>query len=464
MNETDRALAGLRATLNQAIAARDATAESVARVNIACAYLQLESPQALPAFEEALASVRRAQNPRSEGLLSMAFAPYFLEIGDPGRALELAQRGEELARRGRRGHRILSLIQLARVLYAGFADPEQAGKAVDLALSLLGEGEIAEATDREFVIRAAGPAAMAAVQAGDVDHAIALAAIVDPAAAAALKKKAAPEPTRLNDAQRKELAGLYGHWRSRFSAGKPGDARIAELGRKAVEILHWDQARAHRSGNSGDAAAVSAFVERVGAVGSLAKSMDAARSAPSPVTDDDMVFAVALATDRQFNALLPGWAVFELVGHRAKDRALAGRCLRLAGAIGGDERDPHERLKLFEAADHALSQGADDPLRAEVANEIAVCQINLRQPQAALAAAEQAAALATKSAQPGLGRMARGNVANALLGLGRIADALKIFETLERDQLAAGERDMAGITRQNIDACRAYLRQQPRGR
>jgi len=464
MNETDRALAGLRATLNQAIAARDATAESVARVNIACAYLQLESPQALPAFEEALASVRRAQNPRSEGLLSMAFAPYFLEIGDPGRALELAQRGEELARRGRRGHRILSLIQLARVLYAGFADPEQAGKAVDLALSLLGEGEIAEATDREFVIRAAGPAAMAAVQAGDTDHAIALAAIVDPAAAAALKKKAAPEPTRLNDAQRKELAGLYGHWRSRFSAGKPGDARIAELGRKAVEILHWDQARAHRSGNSGDAAAVSAFVERVGAVGSLAQSMDSARTAPSPVTDDDMVFAVALATDRHFNTLLPAWAVFELVGHRAKDRALAGRCLRLAGAMGGDERDPHERLKLFEAADQALSQGADDPLRAEVVNEIAVCQLNLRQPQAALAAAERAAALATKSAQPGLGRMARGNVANALLGLGRIADALKIFEALERDQLAAGERDMAGITRQNIDACRAYLRQQPRGR
>src|SRR5512139_308247 len=125
MNENDRAMAPLFSALKHAIDARDFTAESVARVNIACAYLQLESPQALPAFEEALAAVRRAQNPRSEGLLSIAFAPYFVEIGDPGRALELAQRGEELARRGRMGHRILSLIQLARVLYTGFADPEQ---------------------------------------------------------------------------------------------------------------------------------------------------------------------------------------------------------------------------------------------------------------------------------------------------------------------------------------------------
>jgi hypothetical protein len=276
-------------------------------------------------------------------------------------------------------------------------------------------------------------------------------------------KQKRPQAPRLSDAQRSEMAGLYGHWRARFS-GKSGDARVAELSRKAGEMVHWDEAKARRSGNSGDAAGVAAFVERVGAVAGRAQSMEAARSAPSPVTDDDMVFAVALATDRHFNALLPGWAVFELVGHRAKDRALAGRCLRLAGAIGGDERDPHERLKLFEAADQALSQGADDPLRAEVVNEIAVCQLNLRQPQAALAAAERAAALATKCGLHGFGRMARGNVANALLGMGRIADALKIFEGLERDQLAAGERDMAGITRQNIDACHAYLRQQSRGR
>ena len=459
MNEDDRALAPLFSALKQAIDARDATAESVARVNIACAYLQLESPQALPAFEEALAAVRRAQNPRSEGLLSIAFAPYFVEIGDPARALELAQRGEELARRGRRGHRILSLIQLARVLYTGFADPEQAGKAVDLALAALVEGEIAEPTDRQFVIQAAGQAALAAVQAGDVQRALALTRVVDPATAARLEQQRPQTATGLSAGQRNELTALYGKWRLRFASGKAADARLAELNRKATEILHWDQAKARRSGNSGDAAAVCAFVEHVHGIASGAQSIVSPSAAQTSITDDDLVFTVALATDRSFSALLPAWAVFELAGYRAKDRALAGRCLRLAGALGGDERDPNERLKLFQKADAALADGADDRLRAEVVNEIAVCELNLRKPQLAFEAATRASTLAAKCGDQALNRMARGNVANALLGMQKVAEALQIFETLARDQAAAGERDMADITRQNIEACRAYLRQ-----
>jgi hypothetical protein len=166
---------------------------------------------------------------------------------------------------------------------------------------------------------------------------------------------------------------------------------------------------------------------------------------------------LALATDTGFNRLLPGWVVFELVGHGAKDRALAGRCFRLAAAMGGEGRDPHDVVALLERADAALAGGADDALRGEVVNGIAICRLNLRQGEPALKAAERAVELARACGNDRLGRVARGNVANAFLGLHRVAEALGIFETLARDQAAAGEREMAEITRQNIAACRSAL-------
>jgi hypothetical protein len=459
MNENDSTLSALQAALQAAIDAGDARAESVARVNIACAYLQLESAQALPAFEEALAAVRRAQNPRSEAILSMVFAPYFVEIGDPARALELAQRGEQIARKGRIGHRVLSLIQLARVLYTGFADPEQAGHAVDLALAELAEGEITNPTDREVVLQAVAQAALAAVQAHDIERAVALTRVVDPSAAEQLEQQRPPPNAGLNRAQRDEVKRLYAQWQPRFASGGAADPRVAEMARKTGELLRWDKARARRGGSSADAESVAAFVERVHVVARGGQTTAAAITAgPGRLTDDDLVFVLALATDRGFNTLLPGWAVFEVVGGCATDRALVGRCFRLAAAIGHEARPPGETLNLLRRAEAALAGGADDRLLAEVLNEIAVSQLNLREAELALEAAQRAADLARKCGDDGLGRMARGNVANALLGLQRVAEALKIFEPLARDQAAAGEREMTQITLQNIEACRAFLK------
>ena len=456
MSENDSALAALHGALNSALAAHDATAESVARVNIACAYLQLKSPQARPAFEAALSSVRKAQNPRSEGILSMVFAPYFVELGDPGRALELARRGAELCRRARLGQRVLSMIQLARVLYTGFSDPEQAGEAVDQAVAALAQGPITHPTDQQVVVEAAGQAALAAVQAGDMARALALARMVDPAVADKLERQQAQQPqSKLGAAQREELSKLYSQWRGRFGAGKAAPKRIAEMNRKAQDMLHWDERRARQSVASGDADAVGAFVERAMALGAGGAGVLGAAGA---VTDDDLVFTLALATDSGFNKLLPGWAVFQLVGENAKDPALAGRCLRLVSAL---YKDPGQQLKTLQRADALLAKGADDALRAEVTNEMAVCHLNLRQAEPALATAQRAVDLARRLGDPRLGRMARGNVANALLQLQRVADALKMFEALAHDQEAAGERDMAGITRRNIEACRAYLLRNP---
>jgi tetratricopeptide (TPR) repeat protein len=459
MSENDPALVALESTLQQAIDRGDPRAESVARVNIACAYLQLESPRALPTFEAALAAVRRAQNARSEGILSMAFAPYFVDLGDPSRALELAQRGEQIARRGRKGHRVLSLIQLARVLYRGFSDAEQAGKAVDAAVAALGDGKITESVDRQIVVDAAGQAALAAIEAGDKERALALTRIVDPAAAERLAQERPGQNAGLSPTQHEDLTRLYGQWLTRLSPGNAVDPRVAEMTRKMSEMLNWDEARARRGGASRNAQSICTFVERIYAVGAGIQSMASALAEASvSLTDDDLVFSLALATDAGFNRQLPGWVVFELVGQGAKDRALAGRCFRLAAAIGGQARDPRQVLSLLERADAALSGGVDDSLRADVANEIAVCQLNLRQAELALKAAERAVDLARTCGNHSLERMARGNVANALLGLQRVAEALGIFETLARDQAASGEHQMAEITRQNIEACRSFLK------
>jgi tetratricopeptide (TPR) repeat protein len=461
MTQHDAAMAPLFSALKEALDAGDVRAASVARVNIACAYLQLEAPEALPAFEEALAAVRQAQNARSEGILSMAFAPYFIEQGDPARALELARRGEAIARRGRRGHRVLSLLQLARVLYQGFSDPDQAGQAVDGALAAYAEGAITHSVDQEMVLRAAAQAALAAVQAGDTERALALTRVVDPATAERIERQHPQPAAGPTPPQRQDVTRLYPQWTTRLRSPKGVDPRIAEMTRKTREMLRWDDDRARRSGSSGNAESVCAFVERVNAVAEGHQTMDAAAGMPAaPLTDDDLVFAVGLAADPGFKSLLPAFAVFELVGRGATDRALAGRCLRLAAAIGHESRDPREGLRLFQRADAALADGADDALRAEVVNEMAVCYLNLRQPQPAMMAATLAAELAERTGQPHVGRMALGNAANALLGLGRVAEALELFQGLEREQTAAGEHQMAAVTRQNIEACRAYLEQQ----
>jgi tetratricopeptide (TPR) repeat protein len=452
MSAEDAGLSNLQAAVRDAIAAGDARAESVARVNIAYAYLQLESPQAAPAFEEALSSVRRAQNARSEGLLSMAFAPYFADQGDPARALELAQRGEELMRNGRIGHRVLANIQLARVLYTGFADAEQAGQAVDIAASLLAEGEIMNPTDREMVIQAAGPAAKAALQAGDTARTIALMRIIDPEAAARLERQRPTTVSGLTADQHQDAAQLYRDWQSRWSS-RTANPRVASLNQKALDILRWDKASARTSGSSKDAEAVCAFIEYVQAAGGRPVP-----PASTSLTDDDLVFVVTLASDPEFSGVVAVTVVFELVAASASSPALVGRCYRLAAAIGHERRPPAETLALLQRADAVLADGADEGLHAEVVNEIAVCLLNLRQATPALQAAQRATTLSQRAREGRLERMARGNVANALLQLQRIAEALQTFEQLARDQDGAGETDMADISRQNIDACRNYLR------
>ena len=400
MSAQDEGLSSLEGALREAVAAGDPRAESVARVNIAYALLQIGSPNAERAFEEALSSVRRAQNPRSEGLLSMAFAPYFADQGDPSRALELAQRGEELMRHGRIGHRVLANIQLARVLYRGFADGEPAGQAVDIAVSLLADGEIMNPTDRAMVIQAAGPAAKAALEAGDMSRTLALMCIIDPAAADRLAEQR-PTTAGLTGTQRQDATQLFTAWQRRFTAAA-SDSRVADMNRKAADILKWDQARARSSGSSKNADAVCAFIERVQAAAGGRQTVAAASS----LTDDDLVFVVTLATDAAFNRVVPATVVFELVGASASSPALVGRCYRLAAAIGHERRAPAETLTLLQRADAALASGEDDALHAEVVNEIALCLLNLRQASPALQAAERATVLSQRARESRLERMA----------------------------------------------------------
>jgi hypothetical protein len=304
MSAHDSGLSSLESTLRDATTAGDARAESVARVNIACAYLQLESPKAGRAFDEALSSVLRAQNPRSEGILSMAFAPYFADRGDASRALELAQRGEQIMRNGRIGHRVLANIQLARVLYTAFSDSEQAGQAVDVAVSLLGQGEIMNPVDREVVIEAAGPAAKAALQSGDITRALALMSIVDPDTADRLERQRPRASAGLSAGPRNDATQLYTAWQGRFATGA-SNPRVADMNRKAIEIIKWDQERARRSGSSKNVDAVCSFIERAQAVSTGQQTMAAAAAAPRiPLTDDDLVFVIALAADSAFNGIV----------------------------------------------------------------------------------------------------------------------------------------------------------------
>ena len=452
----------LDSALRLAIDAGDARAESVARVNLACAALQMDSPDAGVLFEEALSAVRRAQNPRSEGILSMMFGPWLVEQGDPVRGLELARRGEEIMRRGRSGQRVLSLIQLARVLYTGFEDAEEAGAAVDAAVAVLAEGPITHPTDRAVVEQTAAHAAKAALEAHDMDRTLALTRIIDPETADRLSRATRPSDPGLSDGQNDEIESLCRSWSRRHDT-EP-DARVATMAGKIEDLLGWTEARARAAGVSGGSDAVRALVDRARAVALQTVTVGDAASADAPaVSDDDVVFVLALGTDPGWNTTLPAWATFELAGETAGDPALAARCFRLAAAIGHQQRDPRESRRLFQRAEALLAPGVDDALLAEVVLEVSVCELNLGRAEPALSAAQRAVELARRVGNDRLGRMAQGNVANAFLQLRRVPEALEIFEQLEAEQRAAGETDMAQVSRQNIEACREFLGQPPPG-
>src|SRR5262249_47274615 len=222
----------LHKAIADAVAAGDQHQEATARVNLAAILLSNDDPQALTAFEEALALVRRMQDQRRELILYLNFTPHLLARGDTARATKLAQRAAELAERGSIRYRAIAALNLAQVWQEGHGEARKAfayqGQAAQLLKTLREQDPSAAKELLAMAGVALAKAAQNAMQLGLVDEAAEIVTLLDPERGAELERLKsqkqpsgeAPDIAALQRVSHPDLAPILAAWRA-AGAGRP---------------------------------------------------------------------------------------------------------------------------------------------------------------------------------------------------------------------------------------------------
>jgi YD repeat-containing protein len=173
------------------------------------------------------------------------------------------------------------------------------------------------------------------------------------------------------------------------------------------------------------------------------------------VSDDDVMFLVAFAgKDPRYGDSGTAGALFLLAGETVRDDALGGRLLRTLAAV---TEDSGTQYQLLYDAEGRLSEGADDRLRAEVWNELAVLLIGMGSVDEARDLAAQARELALTVGDARTAAMSLGNQAVALMQRHRFAEAIEILEQLAEEQERLGDATGLAVTQENLEIARANL-------
>ena len=235
------------------------------------------------------------------------------------------------------------------------------------------------------------------------------------------------------------------------------------MARSVNDVFGWtdDHARCARPSTSigkpasaGGAAGFYMLAEKVGeaAIG-FGKASKLARELA--LGDDDVVFLMAFSAESDYSDGQTTGAMMQLAAMTMHDDAVAGKLYRTLAAVTSD---PRQQALLYQSADARLAGGADDALRAEIWNEMAILMASHSKFDEAKELAEAAHKLASSSGASKIASMALGNLAFNLMQQQNFVDALRAFEQLERDQEAEGDLSNLDITKQNIAICRRYLR------
>ena len=173
------------------------------------------------------------------------------------------------------------------------------------------------------------------------------------------------------------------------------------------------------------------------------------------VGDDDVMFLLAFAAkDRNYGDSRTAGAMLLLGGETVRDDALGGRLLRSLAALS---EDSDMEFQLLHDADSRLSGGADDRLRAEVWNELAVLLLGEGRFGEGRDLAVQARELAVAAGDARIAAMALGNKAVALMRERRFPWAIEILEQLAEEQERLGDAPGLAATRKNLEISRANL-------
>jgi hypothetical protein len=241
-------------------------------------------------------------------------------------------------------------------------------------------------------------------------------------------------------------------------------ARIRELATSADQLFGWTDERAAASaaprkvpGSAPSAGGPAALLHLAEAVGRGEMDAQIAQNAAEAlkVADDDVVFLAAFCgKDPDYGDGATAGAIMLLAGAIVRDDALGGKFLRTLAALGND---PQQQYSLLQKAEARLAGGADDALRAEVWNELAILLGSVGQNEQARKLAAAARKLATAVGADRIALMALGNMAWLLMQQRRWSEAVKLFEQLAEEQRLAGDSRGLETTRANLNTCRQQM-------
>jgi tetratricopeptide (TPR) repeat protein len=454
--------------------------DSSRRLNRAGSLLESgQTEEALSAFEDALAFFRRRLDERRELILILNFVRTILERGDKNRALKLAERAEQLASAGQTGHRLLAALYLGQVWAEGMRDARKGLEKYKAALELLQALFNENPTEAQTLLERLGydlaMAGQTALDAGDLHTAAAILRIRDPQRADTLEDLKPPsQPAELPDTEMLRsmrypgLDEVLAAWRA--AAESQTELRVDgsfEGLAKWAWNLNWKEPQARiarmrpaaipREDSPGGPAGLLHLAQlgherRI----SLSVAIEAGRALG--VADDDLpclcLFTLQDPTLDERNII---GALLNMCGHIAVDHQIAAHCHRALGVLLYTDTNPSAALEHYEKADARLEgvvSAAD--LRADVRNDISMTLIALRQPDAALAMARSARAMAEAAGELTVAALARLNEAVALMELRRYGEALPVFEEILQRPESIPPHTIAN-TRYNAAVCRSYL-------
>lgn len=259
---------------------------------------------------------------------------------------------------------------------------------------------------------------------------------------------------------------LWRRWREPGRVANVGllPADLADLATSVARLFGWTDARARSAAPSaavpgeapsaGGPAGLFRLAEAVGQ-GRISSSVAVSAARELGVADDDVMFLVAFAAkDRRYSDPGTAGGMFLLGGETVRDDALGARLLRNLAAVS---EDASRQFQLLSDADGRLSGGADDRLRAEVWNELAILLVGEGRFDEGRDLAVQARELALDAGDALIAAMALGNQAVALMQERRFPEAIETLEHLAEEQERLGDATGLAATRENLEICRANL-------
>ena len=257
---------------------------------------------------------------------------------------------------------------------------------------------------------------------------------------------------------------LWRRWREPGRVANVGSLppALADLATSVARLFGWTDERARSAAPSaampggapsaGGPAGLFRLAEALGQ-GRISSSVAVSAAKELGVGDDDVIFLVAFAAkDRTYGDSGTAGAMFLLAGGTVRDDALGGRLLRNLAAVS---EDSDMAFQLLHDADSRLSGGADDRLRAEVWNELAVLLVGEGRFGEGRDLAVQARDLAVAAGDAHIAAMALGNQAVALMQERKFPEAIEILEQLAEEQERLGDAAGLAVTRENLEISRA---------